>query len=442
MNRCRACGFDNVEAGKPCPSCKAVDGAHLHELETIARPLTSVGFGKLAEAIYPNGTIYAKRYRIVDFLGRGGMGSVYKVVDTQDNREMALKILHKETASESEGSERFKREIEILSKMNHASVPKVYGWGFNTEQQFDNEPYFVAEYIDGQDLKSIIREKGPWQPADAAALVAKIADVLSMAHSKGIIHRDVKPQNIMIPSDNSVKLLDFGVARNKGAGMETLTQTGMIVGTPEYMSPEQFGTNKVDERSDVYSLGVVLFELLTGRVPFDGGTPVAIALKVVDQAPVAPREVRPDTPAWIERIVMQCLEKDPKKRYWTAADLAADLRKVRTGQGPRRHWLPSGDAVIEDDSGSTDWALVLLSAKEKPEWIEGIGMRFAGRLYKLGKILLPEIGSSRWQYCFTFWPDQEVFRQLIDYEAYITQVKAKQEVKESFAHKMKKRIFG
>lgn len=434
--------MDNVEAGKPCPSCKAVDGAQVHEQETINRPLTPVGFGKLAEAIFPDGTIYAKRYKIKDFLGRGGMGSVYKVVDTQDNREMALKILHRETANEGDGAERFKREIEILSKMDHPSVPKVFGWGVNTEQHFDRELYFVAEYIDGQDLKSIIREKGPWPPADAAKLVAKIADVLSMAHSKGIIHRDVKPQNIMIGSNDTVKLLDFGVARNKGAGMETLTQTGMIVGTPEYMSPEQFGTNKVDERSDVYSLGVVLFELLTGKVPFDGGTPVAIALKVVDQPPVAPRVVRPDTPAWLERIALQCLEKDPKKRYWTAAELAMDLRKERTGQGPRRRWLPSGDAVIEDDSGSTDWALVLSSAREKPDWNEGVGMRFGGRLYKLGKITLPEVGNSRWQYCFSYWPEQEVFRNLIDYDVYVADAKTKAKTKESFADKMKKRLFG
>lgn len=440
MNRCRACGFDNVEPGKPCPSCKTMDGAHLHELETMARPLTPIGFGRLAEAIFPDGTMYAKRYRITGFLGRGGMGSVYKVVDTRDNREMALKILHKETASESDGAERFKREIEILSKMDHPSVPKVFGWGFNEDS--DRELYFVAEYIEGQDLKSIIRDKGPWAPADAAALAARIADVLAVAHSMGIIHRDVKPHNIMIGKNDSVKLLDFGVARNKGAGTETLTQTGMVIGTPEYMSPEQFGTNKVDERSDIYSLGVVLFELLTGKVPFDGGTPVAIAMKVVEQAPVAPRSVRPDTPAWIERIVLQCLQKDPKKRYLTADELAIELRKERAG--PRRRWLPTGDAVIEDDSGNTDWALVLSSAREKPDWLAGIGMRFDGRLYKLEKIKHPTKASPRWQYCFSYWPEDEVlvFNKLIDYESYATLSKPVEKKKESFGTKVKRWIVG
>lgn len=433
-----------MESGKPCPSCGFREGTTpLQELETLARPLGPKTLTKTRELILPDGTLYVNRYKIKDFLGKGGMGSVYRVIDIQDNREMALKILHKETANENDGAERFKREIEILSSINHPSVPKVFGWGFNKEQNFDKELYFVAEFIDGQDLKSIIREKGPWTPNEAAELVANIADVLAIAHSKGIVHRDVKPHNIMITKSKAVKLLDFGVARGKGAGMETLTKTGMIVGTPEYMSPEQFGTHKVDERSDLYSLGVVLFELLTGKVPFDGETPVAIALKVVAEPPTAVRQLRPDTPAWLERVILKCLDKDPKKRYWNAQEMAIDLRKQRTGSGPRRRWLPSGDAVIEDDSESTDWALVLSSSKLKQNWDPGVGMRFEERLYKLQKVEQPDVKTPRWTYYFTYWPEQEVFRQLIDYNAYVTEVQNAAAIKESGSFKSKfKKIFG
>lgn len=408
------------------------------ELNTIIKPMSAEELAKARGTNYPIGHLYADRYRIDAFIGRGGMGTVYRVFDTQDSKEMALKILHKDTAAEGDGNERFKREIEILSKLNHPAVPKVFGWGV-----IEKEMYFVCEFIDGEDLKTIIREKGPWKAAEAADLVARIADVLAIAHSKGIVHRDVKPHNIMIAHDGAVKLLDFGVARSKGAGMATLTKTGMIVGTPEYMSPEQFGTNKVDERSDIYSLGVVLFELLTGQTPFEGETPVAIALKVVGDAPTAPRELRKDIPAWMERVVLQCMDKEPKKRYWTATELAVDLRKQRTGAGPRRRWLPSGDAVIEDDSDSTDWALVLSSPREKEEWDLAVGMRFSDRLYKLQKVDPPTAKTPRWTYYFTYWPEQEVFRRLIDYDKYIAEAGAAgKNRKETFVDKVKKRLFG
>ena len=438
MNRCPVCGLDNVDLGKPCPSCGSVEGVTIkQDAGTMVKPLSAEELARSRGTNYPIGHQYANRYRIQGFIGRGGMGSVYRVFDTQDNLEMALKILHKDTA-EQDGQDRFKREIEILSKLQHPAVPRVYGWGI-----MDKEMYFVAEFVDGQDLKAIIREKGPWNASEAAELTAKIADVLAIAHSKGIVHRDIKPHNIMIDKDGAVKLLDFGVARGKGAGMETLTKTGMIVGTPEYMSPEQFGTNRVDERSDIYSLGVVLFELLTGHTPFDGETPVAIALKVVAEAPTAPRELRKDIPAWIERIVLQCLDKDPKKRYWTATELAVDLRKQRTGAGPRRRWLSTGDAVIEDDSDSTDWALILSSPREKPEWDLGVGMRFSDRLYKLLRVEPPDTKTPRWSYYFTYWPEQEVFRRLIDYEKYISENRSgSSSKKESFMGKMKKRLFG
>ena len=220
--------MDNIDLEKPCPSCGRFEGmTAAQSLATIMRPLSADELAKSRGTNYSIGYLYANRYRIDAFLGKGGMGSVYRVFDTQDKQEQALKILSKESAGEDGGNERFKREIEILSSLKHPAIPKIYGWGL-----VDKELYFVAEYIDGDDLKTIIREKGPWGAMDAAELVAKVAEVLAIAHAKGVVHRDVKPHNIMIDSHGNAKLLDFGVARSKGAGMETLTKTGMIVGTP------------------------------------------------------------------------------------------------------------------------------------------------------------------------------------------------------------------
>ena len=158
-----------------------------------------------------------------------------------------------------------------------------------------------------------------------------------------VVHRDVKPQNIIISDDGSVRLLDFGVARAQGQGMETLTKTGMILGTPEYMSPEQFGSHKVEAPSDVYSLGVVLYELVTGQLPFSGH-PMDIALKIVTEPVAPPRTINRDVPAWLDRIILKCLQKDLKKRYLSALELAADLKHVRETGRPKMEWLPGGDA--------------------------------------------------------------------------------------------------
>lgn len=412
MIRCRICGFDNVPDGRPCPSCGANQDPDA-EQATIDGPFQRVSESSIdaSNPIYNPGTMYAERYRIREFIGRGGMGSVYRVEDTVEKRDVALKILNSNIADE-DTAERFKREIEILSRINHSSVPKIYGWG-----KAGAELYFVAEFIEGHDLKSEIRKQGPWPAPQAAMLAATVADCLAVAHAKGIVHRDVKPHNIMI-SGEKVYLLDFGVARAKGQDMATLTKTGMIVGTPEYMSPEQFSSHNVDERSDIYSLGVVLFELLTGKLPFDGQTPVAIAMKHMQEPSPPPRLIRSDIPVWIDRIVLRCLEKDLKKRYWSASELAADLRKLRTASKPRTRFIPGGDALIEDDSESSQWALIVAAPREKFGWSEGVALRYNDRLYQLQDVVQPGADgkTQRYQYRFIYWPEQEVVRRIIDYD--------------------------
>lgn len=171
--------------------------------------------------------------------------------------------------------------------------------------------------------------------------------------------RDVKPNNVMIGRDGSVRLLDFGLARGAGIDIATLTRTGTVLGTPGYMSPEQFDAHGVDERSDIYSLGVVLFEVLTGRLPFVGQTPIAVALAHKAEPPPLPRSLRPSVPAWLERVVLRCLEKDPVRRFATAGELAEELRRPREGASKQVRTLPGGDGVVLDRGETTDWALVL-----------------------------------------------------------------------------------
>lgn len=412
MSPCKACGFELYQQGSPCQACGSVEQAFtlIQErkpedfIESNATPSRSGGRYEI-----PKGELIGERYLVQKMIGRGGMGYVYEVQDVKENRVLALKILTQSMEEDSE--QRFMREFEMLSKINHPTVLKVYGWG-----RYQEQLYFVSEFISGRDLKNEIKTRGPWPPEEAAKLASTIADALSVAHSMGVVHRDIKPHNIMIANDGTVRLLDFGVARRTGAGMETLTKTGMIVGTPEYMSPEQFGTHRVDERSDLYSLGVVLFELLTGKVPFGGETPVAIALKVIQEAAVAPQTVRKDIPEWIDRIVVKCMDKDPKNRYLNAAQLAEDLRKPHAKARPSLRRLPNGDSVVLDTNEDAKFALILTSEYEKASWYVPMALRFSESFYRLEEILPPGKKGPRWHYQFSRWPEQEILRGLIDYD--------------------------
>jgi len=354
----------------------------------------------------PGGAMYADRYRLGRPLGQGGMAQVFQVRDTVTGADLALKII-RDAPDEPDRVERFKREIGVLSKINHPAVPRIVDWGVHREQVF-----FVSELVDGRDLRAEIADRGAWPAADATALAATVADALAAAHLAGIVHRDVKPSNIMIARDGSIRLLDFGIARPTGLDATTLTKTGMIVGTPAYMSPEQFDSRWVDARSDIYSLGVVLFELLTGRPPFVSDTVIGVAMMHKNDRPRPPRSIQPDVPAWLDRLVLKCLEKAPEKRFATAATLAAELRKTHTDAKRRR--LPSGDVIVEDDADAEGWALVLAAPQEKTGWALGMVLRFYDRLYKLQRIAAPA-DRNEWTYSFEQLAETEVSRKYVDY---------------------------
>ena len=415
MAECKICGFEQLQEGEACRVCGSTEQAVtiIQDRKPSAEFTDGATPSKLGGSRFdiPKGQLIERKYLVQRLIGKGGMGAVYEVQDVKANQVLALKVLTQ--AMEEESESRFMREFEMLTKIDHPAVLKVYGWG-----RYENQLYFVSEFISGRDLKSDIKTRGPWPSEEAAKLIATIADALAVAHSTGVVHRDIKPHNIMIANDGSVRLLDFGVARKTGGAMETLTKTGMIVGTPEYMSPEQFGTHRVDERSDIYSLGVVLFELLTGKVPFGGETPVAIAMKVIQQPAVPPQTMRRDVPEWIDRIVVKCMDKDPKNRYLNAAQLAEALRKPHARARPAMRRLPNGDSVVLDTNQDAKFPLILSSDNEKLSWDIRMALRFSENFYRLEEIIPPGVKGPRWYYQFSKWPEQEIMRGLVDYDQY------------------------
>jgi len=283
-------------------------------------------------------SFFDDRYRILRKLGSGGMANVYLAEDQELGRRVAIKILNDRHADDEQFVERFRREAKNAAGLSHPNIVSIYDRG-----EAEGTYYIAMEYIDGRSLKELIISRGPAPISIAVDYARQILAALRFAHRNGIVHRDIKPHNSIVDAEGRVKVTDFGIAR---AGTSQMTETGSIIGTAQYLSPEQARGAQVDQRSDLYSLGVVLYELLTGSVPFTGDTPVEIAMKHLAAAPEPPSAKRPDVPHALDMVVLRALAKDPADRYQSADEMDSDLERVARGLGVSRETEEAGTMVL------------------------------------------------------------------------------------------------
>lgn len=300
-----------------------------------------------------SGRRYGGRYQITSPIASGGMAEVFLARDELLGREVALKVLHPEFARDSAFIERFRREARAAASLNDPRIVSVFDWGSD-----DGTYYIVMEYVQGRSLREVIQTEGPLSPQRAAEIAADVCAALHLAHQQGIVHRDIKPANITISPTGQTKVMDFGIARQSQDSGQTVTQTGTVIGTAAYLSPEQAQGLPVDARSDVYSTGIVLYEMLTGDVPFKADTSVAVAYKHVKEDPIPPRRLNREVPSGLDAVAMKALAKNPDNRYETAEEMRADLTRVLAGRPVEATpLLPDDD---ETRAGGRDDATILV----------------------------------------------------------------------------------
>ena len=292
--------------------------------------------------------VLARRYELQELIGGGGMADVYKAHDKLLDRAVAVKILHQQYANDAEFVEKFRREATGAAKLAHPNIVNIYDVGEEAGSQ-----YIVMEYVSGPTLKEVIQQKGQLEPFEAVRIAREIASALESAHRNNLVHCDIKPHNILVMPDGHVKVTDFGIARAVSAS--TMTYSGSVMGSVHYFSPEQAKGTAITTKSDVYSLGVVLYEMLTGRLPYDGETPISIALKHLQEEPVPVRQLQPSIPPVLEAIVQKAMSKDPLTRP-SSTELYEDLNQAKgmlaeRNAGAEKGILPAGDALCGGKGG-------------------------------------------------------------------------------------------
>ncbi len=349
---CPKCQFENPDNTNYCGKCAT--RLHSGEDEVGVRTAT---LDQLTMSL-KTGSILANRYEIIERLGIGGMGWVYKAFDMEINEKVALKLIRPEIAANTQTIKRFQNEIKMARRIAHRNVCRMYDLGKDGDTKF-----ISMEYISGEDLKKSIRRMGSLTVRKTVAIGKQICHGLSEAHRLGVFHRDLKPHNIMIDREGNACIMDFGIARFPEA--KEITDTGMMIGTPHYLSPEQVEGTEIDHRSDIYSLGIILFEMVTGQVPFDGDTTLSIAVKHKTETPRDPREFNNQIPEKLSQLILRCLEKNPKQRYQSAEELCAELTQIEED-------IPTSETAISKEKSrfrplklslklSRFWGILLLS---------------------------------------------------------------------------------
>ncbi|MFF1441007.1 protein kinase [Streptomyces sp. NPDC058295] len=290
-----------------------------------------------AQGRYAGRALAAGRYQLRDLLGEGGMASVHLAYDAVLDRQVAVKTLHTELGREQAFRERFRREAQAVAKLTHTNIVSVFDTGEDDVEGLTT-PYIVMEYIEGRPLGSVldedVRQQGAMPADKALKITADVLAALEISHEMGLVHRDIKPGNVMMTKRGVVKVMDFGIARAMQSGVTSMTQTGMVVGTPQYLSPEQALGRAVDARSDLYSVGIMLFQLVTGRLPFEADSPLAIAYAHVQEEPVAPSSINRALPAAVDALIARALKKNPNERFPTAVAMRDECLRVAASFQP------------------------------------------------------------------------------------------------------------
>jgi serine/threonine protein kinase/tetratricopeptide (TPR) repeat protein len=345
---CPICRLSNPDTSRFCADCGTQlpppKDSRPEVMETFQTPIKEL----------TTGSTFAGRYQIIEELGKGGMGRVYKAFDKKIKEKVALKLLRPEISSDEETVERFSNELKFARKIIHKNVCRMFDLG-----EEEGAHYITMEYISGEDLKSMIQMMGRLSSGQALSIAKQVCEGLAEAHRLGVVHRDLKPQNIMIDREGNARIMDFGIARSLKA--KGITDGGIIIGTPEYMSPEQVEGKEIDQRADIYALGVILYEMLTGKVPFEGDTPLSIAVKHKTEAPQDPRTLNAQVPLDLSQLILKCLEKEKNKRPQSAEEVLFQLSEIEHEAPTTKKALPQRKPFTSRETKGTTgrrWRLI------------------------------------------------------------------------------------